>query len=180
MAKPALPSTGVRAPCPPLPVPDVPTVPFLARVYELTYRWVQDEWQMLDTIKKAASQNGKSRNHHAALAEARLTPDTLATKLDNISEATLRRELKKLNAPAPGELIRQARIAYAKHLLIHTRLLIREVAARSGYEDERHFAELFAHEVQCLPSEFRRQHIRAATLTEHRTRPQRNGRQPPG
>jgi hypothetical protein len=72
MAKPTVPLPGVRAPHPPLPLPELPPFPFLARVYELTYRWVQDEWQMLDAIKKAASQNGKSRNHHAALAEARL------------------------------------------------------------------------------------------------------------
>lgn len=135
-----------------------PDSPFLARVYELTCSWVQDEWLIIDAIKRGPGRNRTSTE--IAIRESRLTLDTLASRLDNISQATLLRELRKLDAPSPGEIIRITRLSFAKHLLIHTGLLVREVALRAGYENERHFSEMFAREFKCKPSEFRRNHIR--------------------
>lgn len=157
-------------PYPPMEPVERPDSPFLARVYELTCAWVQEEWLIIDSIKRDTNRTGK--NTHAAIQECRLTLDNLATRLDNISQATLLRELKKLNAPSPGEIIRITRLTFAKHLLIHTRMLVRNVALRSGYDNERHFAEMFIREFGCRPSEFRRQHVKQTALkSKKRPRP---------
>lgn len=140
----------------------VPGSPFLARVYDLICRWVQEEWIIIDAIKRDANRSGKSAER--AISESRLTLDTLAKRLDNISQATLLRELKKLNAPAPGEIIRLTRLHFAKHLLIHTRLLVRDVALRAGYDNERHFSEMFIREFDCRPSLFRRRHVEQTAI----------------
>lgn len=141
-----------------------PASPFLARVYELASVWVQEEWIAIDTIKRDASRSGKTVSA-AAIKECRLTLDTLAKRLDNISKAKLLRELRKLNAPAAGEIIRLTRLHFAKHLLIHTRLMVREVSMRAGYDDDRHFAEMFQREFGCRPSDFRRDHVQQTAIT---------------
>lgn len=133
-----------------------PNSPFLNRVYALTCRWVQEEWLAIDAIKRDTSRGGKSAQ--LAIQESRLTLDNLAKRLDNISQATLFRKLKRLNAPTPGEIIRITRLHFAKHLLIHTPILVRDVALRAGYENERHFSEMFIREFGCRPSHFRRRH----------------------
>lgn len=136
----------------------MPESPFLARVYDLTCDWVQDEWLVIDAIKREPSRNRKSLD--LAIRESRLTLDTLASRLDNISQATLSRELRRLNAPSPGEIIRSTRLSFAKHLLVHTRMLVRDVALRAGYESPRHFSKMFARAFGVKPSEVRRNHIR--------------------
>jgi AraC-like DNA-binding protein len=144
-------------PYPPMAPVATPKSPFLARVYDLTCRWVQEEWLAIDTIKRDPARSGKSAL--LAIRDTRLTLDNLAKRLDNISQATLLRELKKLNAPPPGEIIRITRLHFARHLLIHTRLLVRDVALRAGYDNERHFSERFIREFECRPSDFRRRHV---------------------
>ena len=139
-----------------------PKSPFLSRVYDLTCRWVQEEWLVIDAIKRDTSRGAKSSLQ--AIREARLTLDNLAKRLDNISQATLLRELKKLNAPPLGEIIRITRLHFARHLLIHTRMLVRDVALRAGYDNQRHFAERFAREFGCRPSEFRKRHVEQTAL----------------
>lgn len=157
-------------PYPPMEPVERPDSPFLARVYELTCAWVQEEWIIIDGIKRDTGRSGKSSQ--AVIQESRLTLDTLAKRLDNISQATLLRELKKLNAPSPGEIIRITRLTFAKHLLIHTRMLVRNVALRAGYDNERHFAEMFIREFKCRPSDFRRQHVKQTALKpEKRPKP---------
>lgn len=147
---------------PPMPPIAVPKSPFLARVYDLTSRWVQEEWIAIDAIKRDMSKSGKASQ--LAIEETRLTLNTLSKRLDNISQATLLRELKKLNAPPPGEIIRVTRLHFARHLLIHTRLLVRDVALRAGYDNERHFSERFIREFGCRPSDFRRQHVEQTAI----------------
>lgn len=134
-----------------------PESPFLARVYELTCHWVQEEWLAIDAIKRDTTRGAKASL--VAIKETRLTLDNLAKRLDNISQATLLRELKKLNAPPPGEIIRITRLHFARHLLLHTRMLVRDVALRAGYDNERHFSERFIREFGCRPSDFRRRHV---------------------
>lgn len=155
-------------PYPPMAPIATPDAPFLARIYELTCRWVQEEWLIIDAIKRDTSRSGKASSQ--AIKESRLTLDNLAKRLENISQATLLRELKKLNAPSPGEIIRLTRLTFAKHLLIHTRLLVREVALRAGYDNERHFAEMFLREFKCRPSDFRRTHVKE-TAIKNRKKP---------
>lgn len=144
-----------------LPV-SAPKSPFLARVYDLTCRWIQQEWIIIDAIKRDSSRSGKATLQ--AIDDARLTLNNLAKRLDNISQATLLRELRKLNAPPPGEIIRVTRLHFARHLLIHTRMLVRDVALRAGYDNERHFSEMFTREFGCRPSDFRRQHVKQTAI----------------
>ena len=130
---------------------------FLTRIHEVVWRWVQSEWIAINNIKHEAAIRGKSQAVcRRAIADIRLTPVNLAKRLDNISEATLRRELQKCGASTPGGIIRRARLAFGKHLLAHTRMPVRDVALRSGYADARHFAILFKEEEGCRPLEFRR------------------------
>jgi AraC-like DNA-binding protein len=155
-------------PYPPMDPVSRPESPFLARVYELTCAWVQEEWIIIDAIKRDTTRGGKSAIQ--AIKESRLTLDNLAKRLDNISQATLLRELKKLNAPPPGEIIRITRLTFAKHLLIHTRMLIRDVALRAGYDNERHFAEMFMREFGSRPSDFRRLHVQQTAIVPKKPR----------
>lgn len=162
MAKTFIPPGDSKPPYPPMEPVAKPDSPFLARVYDLTCRWVQEEWLTIDAIKRDTSRTGKASE--AAIRESRLTLDTLSKRLDNISQATLLRELKKLNAPPPGEIIRITRLSFAKHLLIHTRMLVRDVALRAGYDNERHFSEMFIREFSCKPTEFRRNHVQQTAI----------------
>ena len=154
------PQTGHVPPLPPN-KPRSPSVDhFLARVESIVRTWVQEEWAVRETIAAEASKNGWTAQRKTMFAEAALKPENLAQRLDNISISTLRRELKKLDAPTPGAIIRDVRLEYAKHLLTHTRLLIRNVAARAGYHDESHFTELFTKANGITPSQFRRDSIK--------------------
>lgn len=162
MSKQPEPPGGGDPPYPPMAPVATPKSPFLARVYDLTCRWVQDEWITIDAIKRDTTRGGRSSQQ--AISETRLTLDNLAKRLDNISQATLLRELKKLNAPSPGEIIRVTRLHFARHLLIHTRMLVRDVALRAGYDNERHFSERFIREFGCRPSDFRRRHIEQTAI----------------
>lgn len=154
-------------PYPPMAPVATPKSPFLARVYDLTCRWVQEEWLAIDAIKRDTARGAKASLQ--AIQETRLTLDTLAKRLDNISQATLLRELRKLNAPPPGEIIRITRLHFARHLLIHTRLLVRDVALRAGYDNERHFSERFIREFGCRPSDFRRRHVAQTAIKTKKT-----------
>jgi len=140
-----------------------PSSPFVARVYGVTSKWVQEEWLVIDAIKRDSTRSAKATQ--LAIQERRLTLDNLAKHLDNISQATLLRELKRLNAPTPGEIIRITRLHFARHLLLHTRMLVREVALRAGYENRTHFTEKFNEEFGCSPATLRKRHISNQTLT---------------
>ncbi len=76
-----------------------------------------------------------------------------------MSLSKLRRELDKLGAPSPGELIRKARLAHAAQLLTHTRLQVKQVALQSGYRSEKHFTDTFKAAYDATPSDYRRDFI---------------------
>lgn len=143
----------------------VQTDPFLARIHDLLAGWIEVEWQERQRIKGEARANGWTTALRADYEASALTVENLATRLDNISLSKLRRELRKLGGPTPGDLIRETRIAYAARLLVETRLLIREVAARAGYDSEKHFAEQFQRALGVTPSVYRRAHIEKSTAT---------------
>lgn len=117
--------------------------PYLLRIDNVLRHWIQEEWRVITAIEASATEHGWTAAKRTMLAEACLTPANLAHRLDNISLSKLVRELKKLDAPPPGELIRNARLCYARHLLIHSRLLVREIAARCGYDSDRSFSRAF-------------------------------------
>jgi len=142
---------------PPMEPVAFPSSPFVARVYSVTCKWVQEEWLIIDAIKRDRSRSAKATQ--IAIQESRLTLDNLAKRLDNISQATLQRELKRLNAPTPGEIIRLTRLHFARHLLLNTRMLIREIALRAGYENRTHFTIKFNAEFGCSPARLRRRQI---------------------
>ena len=119
-------------------------------------KWITVEWIEREGIRRAAITSGWTAQWRSDYAAAALTVENLAHRLDNISISKLRRELKKLGAPPPGEIIRRARIDYAKHLLVTTRMLVREVSERAGYDSEKHFAEQFQRATGCRPSAYRR------------------------
>ncbi|WP_340024358.1 response regulator [Paenibacillus sp. FSL K6-1096] len=54
-----------------------------------------------------------------------------------------------------GESLRGMRLAQAKSLLLHTHAPLSEIAAMSGFEDERYFRRLFQAHTGKLPSEYR-------------------------
>lgn len=118
------------------------TDPFLARVTGIIASSVETECE---------AEPGRS--------PLRLTAETLARRLDNISLAKLRRELEKLGAPPPGELIRKARLAHAAKLLTHTRLMVQQIADRSGYRSKKQFTDAFKAEFNTTPSDYRRKFI---------------------
>lgn len=133
--------------------------PFLARIRDLLTGWVEGEWPTRQRIEGEVRASGWTSALRTDYAAAALTVENLATRLDNISLSKLRRELRKLGAPTPGDLIREARIAYAARLLVETRLLVREVAARAGYDSEKHFTEQFHRAFGVTPSIYRRERI---------------------
>lgn len=142
---------------PRMPLPERSGNAFLDRINDLALRWIQEEWIVIDALVRETRKGKHGASLVEAIAESRLTPDNLAKRLDNISPATLRRNLKHLNGDTPGDLIRRARIAFAQHLLIHTRLLIRDIALRAGYSSEKSFSRTFLQETGQSPRQFRQQ-----------------------
>lgn len=129
---------------------------FLDRVYDVAQRWIQREWECIETIKRGINARSPDSLLLTAIRDTRLTTTTLAKHLDNISVSSLKRELAKHKAPPPGQLIRETRIRFAMHLLLHTRLKIHHIAARAGYTDPEHFAALFKKQTKLSPHVYRR------------------------
>jgi AraC-like DNA-binding protein len=135
--------------------------PFLMRVEAIVANWVAAEWERKESLRTEAKANGWSAERLAkACEQATLTSETLAHAIDKISLSTLRRELKKVGATTPGKLIRTARIRHATKLLTSNRMLIRDVAERAGYQQEKHFATAFHRVTGCSPSDFRKTSIK--------------------
>lgn len=139
--------------------PDGLIDPFHARVSALVTEWVETEWARREAIRQQAAESGWSADYEQRLADATLDSFMLARAVDNMSIAKLRRELEKVGAPPPGELIRAARIAHATKLLTHTRLMVRQIGERCGYRDEKHFKDAFKTATCATPTEFRRDFI---------------------
>ncbi|MBS0232540.1 MAG: helix-turn-helix transcriptional regulator [Proteobacteria bacterium] len=140
-----------------------PLDPFLRRVLTAIEEWIETEWARKESIRTEALTGGWTTERKSRLRDATLTTNRLANHLDGMSEATFRRELEKLGAPPPGELIRKARIRYAAKLLTHTRLLVNKVGKRCGYRSEKHFTDAFRAELKTTPSAYRRSAINQNT-----------------
>lgn len=136
-----------------------PPDPFLQRVLLIIQEWIEDEWETREAVRLEAAALGWNIERASRYRDSILTTPGLASRVDGMSEAKLRRELEKLEAPPPGELIRKARIRYAARLLVETRLLVKEVAHHAGYDNEKHFTDAFRAEHGTTPSDYRRAFI---------------------
>lgn len=141
------------------PPPPLAEDPFLARVLAIIDACIQSEWDRKEAIKAEAMALGWNAERAARYRNATLTTEHLAARVDGVSEAKFRRDLEKVGAAPPGELIRKARIRHAARLLITTRLLVKQVAKRAGYKSEKHFTDAFRAELGATPSEYRRRFI---------------------
>jgi AraC-like DNA-binding protein len=148
---------------PALPVPSEPDdPPFLRRMKELIYHWVQEEWSLTQSIKSDIAQAQTSPMKRtmlplltSALKDAKLNTVNLARRLDNMSSSALHKELTSYGTPTPGRIIREARLAFAKHLLVHSRFNIADIVDRAGYRDQDHFCSIFKKATQMTPNQFR-------------------------
>lgn len=148
---------------PALPVPSEPDdPPFLRRMKELIYQWVQEEWSLTQTIKGDIAQAQTSPMKrtmlpllNSALKDAKLNTVNLARRLDNMSSSALHKELTTYGTPTPGRIIREARLAFAKHLLVHSRFNIADIVDRAGYRDQDHFCSIFKKATQMTPNQYR-------------------------
>ncbi|MFF0432976.1 AraC family transcriptional regulator [Streptomyces sp. NPDC004327] len=66
----------------------------------------------------------------------------------------------------PGSLLREARTQEAQRLLARTDLSVRQVAARTGFEDPAYFCRFFRRETGMSPGGFRKHHDRRAASIE--------------
>jgi AraC-like DNA-binding protein len=79
---------------------------------------------------------------------------SLAIEL-NMSNSTLYRKLKSLSNLSPVEFIRSIRIKRAAQLLQDKNKTVSEAAFESGFNDLKYFRQVFHHEYNCSPSDFR-------------------------
>lgn len=59
----------------------------------------------------------------------------------------------------PRKYICLRRIERAQNLLVHTKLTLKEISVRVGYEDEFHFAKLFKKYIGVSPGIYRKRHV---------------------
>lgn len=71
------------------------------------------------------------------------------------SRSGLQRKLKKMMGITPQDLLREARIKYACHLLLESDKSIAEVAYASGFTDPKYFSRCFKQSTGKSPSEFK-------------------------
>lgn len=133
-----------------------PEDPFVSRVRRVVEVWVAREWNDMMRHIEAAKRHGGGPAYDSDLRAAKLTTDNLAYRLDRMSVRSLRRELKRLGAPSPGDIIRTARIDYARQLLATTRMKVTEIARRAGYGNIGHFTKQFVRETGLTPMRYRR------------------------
>ncbi|MFJ5828845.1 helix-turn-helix domain-containing protein [Streptomyces sp. NPDC093089] len=111
-----------------------------------------------------------------AVAEefARLTARTGAegrtvrecAELIGVTPGYLTEAVRAATGRTPGDLLRAARTREAQRLLIGTRLSIRQVASRVGFDDPAYFCRFFRRETGRSPGDFRKHHDRRAPSLE--------------
>ncbi|MGN1058821.1 MAG: helix-turn-helix transcriptional regulator, partial [Clostridia bacterium] len=77
--------------------------------------------------------------------------------LAHISEAHLCRMFKQHEGITLTEYLINRRIAEAKQLLLNDNLLMKDVALRSGYVNEKYFYSVFKKQVGVSPSQYKQQ-----------------------
>jgi len=127
---------------------------------------LRQEGPLLDLFKRHA---GKPSRHDALQRVMRYVRDNLAREL-SLTEAAaaaflspnyLANLLKRETGQTFTDVVTDKRMAKAKDLLTSSTLLVREIAAQCGYEDEAYFNRRFRQRVGCTPRSFRVQHLSA-------------------
>jgi AraC-like DNA-binding protein len=134
---------------------------YLNRVLDAVAEGLRNEFNQKLQLRNQAHESGWNARLRKKYQATLFTAHDLALRVDKVSLSKLTRELKKLSAPPPGELIKQARLALAKRLLRDTRILIRDVAEAAGYHFEKNFSSAFHRATGMSPSEYRRRSIQS-------------------
>jgi AraC-like DNA-binding protein len=132
---------------------------YLNRVLDAVAEGLRNEFDQKLQLRNQAHQSGWNARLRKKYQASIFTAHDLAMRVDKVSLSKLTRELKKLSAPPPGQLIKQARLALAQRLLKDTRILIRDVAEASGYHFVKNFSSAFHRATGMSPSEYRRRSI---------------------
>lgn len=130
---------------------------FETRIVREIKQAIKQQWELVTTIRGQAEAKGWTPNLKQKQRQARLSVDSLAARMDNMSTATLTRRLREHGMETPGDLIRSVRIEEAERLLVSTQLSVPEVGRRAGYNDAKSFSRSFLKATGKLPSEFRKE-----------------------
>lgn len=144
---------------------------FVAQVETCIRAWIETEWQAKQQIAAAAASDARPEAIASLdLRRATLSVETLASRIDGMSEAALRRKLQQAGAThSPGEMIHRARMNYAERLLRERRYTIAAVATMSGFDDQRYFAARFREHFGISPRDYRSSAKRTKRLQEKST-----------
>ncbi|GAA2508762.1 hypothetical protein GCM10010406_51580 [Streptomyces thermolineatus] len=77
-----------------------------------------------------------------------------------VSPGYLTQAVRAATGRPPGRLLIEARVYQAQQLLAHTELTVRQVAARTGFDDPAYFGRFFRRETGSSPGAFRKHHSR--------------------
>jgi transcriptional regulator GlxA family with amidase domain len=80
-----------------------------------------------------------------------LSVEFLAERM-NISSRHLQRQLKSISGLTMNQYLQEARLQYSRHLLERSDLLVKQVSAKVGYKDTKHFARLYRERFGKSPS----------------------------
>ncbi|MFC9591291.1 helix-turn-helix domain-containing protein [Streptomyces sp. NPDC056944] len=83
-----------------------------------------------------------------------------------VSAGHLTEAVRGATGRTPAALLREARAREAQRLLVSTRLSVRQVAARVGFDDPAYFCRFFRREVGHSPGAFRKHHDRPVPSIE--------------
>lgn len=90
------------------------------------------------------------------LANNELSSIFIADKM-NLSQRQLNRKIKSTVNIDTTSLIRDVRIAVAKHMLINSQDPVSEIAERCGFDSASYFSKIFKQHTKLTPTEFRKQ-----------------------
>ncbi|MCZ2525960.1 helix-turn-helix domain-containing protein [Streptomyces sp. HB2AG] len=77
-----------------------------------------------------------------------------------VSPGYLTQAVRAATGRPPGRLLIEARVYQAQQMLTHTELTVRQVAARTGFDDPAYFGRFFRRETGSSPGAFRKHHSR--------------------
>ncbi|OLP50217.1 helix-turn-helix domain-containing protein [Allorhizobium taibaishanense] len=74
----------------------------------------------------------------------------------NLSQAVFLRALKDSTGKTPQQLLTQERLDKAQDMMLHSDMLLKEVATACGFADQSHFTRVFSRSVGATPAAWRR------------------------
>jgi AraC-like DNA-binding protein len=76
----------------------------------------------------------------------------------NITPKALNKRVTRYSKTTPNDIIKNRIILEAKRLLVHTRLSVKEIGYKLGYDDTSYFIRLFSKQASTPPQSFRQQY----------------------